>query len=402
MKLAFANDFQSLVGSQLLKNGLTITISLVVAKYLGVDERSSLALYSSIGLLASVLITGGLPQLAAYDAASLYRNIIPIFFWASLFLALILFLTSQLTSTITPLFVWIFLIYAISAAYVVVIKEILRRDGKMRDVANLFVIEPMFVGVVSLGVLFLFPYGKFIFVAHVIGTVFLAIVAARRIDFTGWYWGLELDLTKTREYTNYIRTNIAAGITLYLPVILITYLGFEAPYIAGFAIAQVFIAQLEVFSNSKVFQLLPELRESLSFDLADIKTAFGKIILLNFSLVIALSVIIWLAIIPILGADYSYILPIFLILSPGVFMSGAIKVSNIWFNIRGFSNRERLGTELRMVLIVLGISSVYCVTGNALLSFSVFPLTRFLRLCITVWWLSQMNQSSANLWRDER
>jgi hypothetical protein len=175
-----------------------------------------------------------------------------------------------------------------------------------------------------------------------------------------------------------------------------TYLSFDAEYIAGFAMAQVFINQLEVFSNSKVFQLLPVMSEMDSLSGSVVWEHLKGILILNLMLICIAVLALWFVILPILGDSYSMILPIFLILSLGVFMSGFIKVSNVWFNLNGYSKYERFGTELRMVLMILIFITLYFYSDDLLICFFAFPLSRLVRFILNYRWLDKVNTAINN------
>ena len=387
----FEKDFRALVTSQLVKNCLTLIVSLLVAKYLGVDERSLLAYYSSLGLLLSVVFLSGLPQLAAFDKESFDRNLLPIFIWISLPVSLVICYFAITSLDLSLKLCLLLCVYAFFLTTLIVVKEILRKQNNMSLVASIFVKEPFIVGSLSLGLLFLYPNAESIFVAQVSGTMFMALYSITKINFSSWHLSFRKPSLPLKNFSNYFRVNLSTGITLYGPVVLMTYLNIGAEYIAGFAMAQVFISQLEVFSNSKVFQLLPVMSEMESFSGSVAWEHFKGILILNFILICLVALGLWIVVLPILGDGYSMILPIFLILGLGVFMSGFIKASNVWFNLNGYSGYERVGTELRMVLMIIIFVTLYFYSGELLICFFAFPLSRFVRFLLTFRWLAKVN-----------
>jgi len=393
---SLAKDFRALVTSQLVKNCLTLIISLLVAKYLGVDERSLLAYYSSLGLLLSIVFLSGLPQLAAFDKESFDRNFLPILIWISVPTSLIIFCFAIISSDLSIRLCLLLFVYALSLTAIVVVKEILRKQNLMNIVASIFLKEPFIIGSLILVILYFSPYGESILYAQVFGAFVLALYSISHIDLPSWYLNFGKPSLGVRKFLNYFRTNLSTGITLYGPVIFMTYLSFDAEYIAGFAMAQVFINQLEVFSNSKVFQLLPVMSEMDSLSGSVVWEHLKGILILNLMLICIAVLALWFVILPILGDSYSMILPIFLILSLGVFMSGFIKVSNVWFNLNGYSKYERFGTELRMVLMILIFITLYFYSDDLLICFFAFPLSRLVRFILNYRWLDKVNTAINN------
>lgn len=353
--------------SQLLKVFLGLASTIILAKFLGAEDRGLFAIAITIPTILSLLLSFGLPQIN-FIYSGLYKDKLDELMGISIVVCIVMSAIGTFglislnhlgqdfigkLSNGGTLLIYLVCCLLILFTFNFVFKELLKGRGEIILLSKIISFEAIGI-LVGYTICYLFGLTliEALWVQIIVAGISFCIILTRlllnirpKFRVTGQFL---LKVIK-KGYVYYLGS-IAIAIALHSPILIMNYYTVDLKSIASFAIAYSLMQQCELLPSVLVNVILPK----LSNEKLDPKNLEKKVLLafrLNITILlvalIAACFAVTYIIFPILGDEYAYINKLSYILAIGVLFSSGSKIINIYFNLMDHPRYDVIPTWVR-------------------------------------------------------
>jgi len=402
--------------SQLLKVFLGLASTIILAKFLGAEDRGLFAIAITIPTILSLFLSFGLPQIN-FIYSGLYKDKLDELMGISIVVCIVMSAISTFglislnhlgqnfigkLSNGGTLLIYLVCCLITLFTFNFVFKELLKGRGEIVLLSKIISFEA--IGIL-IGYVICYLLGltliEALWVQILAAGISFCIILTRlllkirpKFKVTGQFL---LKIIK-KGYVYYLGS-IAIAIALHSPVIIMNYYTVDLKSIASFAIAYSLMQQCELLPSVLVNVILPK----LSNEKHDPKNLEIKVLLafrLNISILLIALIAACLAVTyiisPILGEEYAYINKLSYILAIGVLFSSGSKIINIYFNLMDHPKYDVLPTWVRcffQILLTIILIDSFGVEGVAW----AIVISRLIRIALSVMLMSSAIKGNLGL-----
>jgi O-antigen/teichoic acid export membrane protein len=393
---------------------LGIVSTLLLARFLGAEDRGVFAIAITIPTVLSLLLSLGLPQVN-FIFCGLYHtkrnelfsiSMLACLLTSSFAISLILILDHLGISYFGKIFVeheyLIVPVCILVALYTFnfVLREMLKGMNEIILISKIIFFEGLgiFLGY-SICFFLKLQLSEALLVQIIVSGITFCILLARVLYLTKFTIRISKAFTikvfKTASV--YFLASVSIAIALHSPVLFMNYFSVDFVAIACFSIAFSLVQQCELVPSVLVNVLLPKLsnaknssRETL---LCDVLFACKANFIVFLLVMLLLSVGVYYVFVPLLGSEYDDVGSLFFILALASIVASSAKIINIYFNLVEKPSFEMIPTWVRCIIQILLCFFLVDSYGVYGVAWAVF-FSRLARIVISIKMFSKLNKIS--------